>query len=133
MATALRQAEELPPHGGIVLLEIGGNDLLGPTTVEQFETGLSRLLERVCVPGRTVLMFELPLPPLRNEFGRIQRRLARQYGIGLIPRRVLISVLTGEGATLDSIHLSPRGHGRLAETVWDIVGQSGGDRVISGP
>ena len=66
-------------------------------------------------------MFELPLPPLSNEYGRIQRRLARRYQVRLIPKRIFISVLAGGGATLDSIHLSDDGHQRMAAEVWKVL------------
>ena len=120
-ASALQQAEGLPPAGGMVLLEIGGNDLLGSTTATQFASDLDRLLARVCAAGRSVLMFELPLPPFRNEYGRIQRRLAAKYGVSLIPKRIFIAVLTANGATLDSIHLTREGHQQMAEAVWRLV------------
>jgi acyl-CoA thioesterase I len=117
----LRRANDVSLGDGIVLLEIGGNDLLGTTATEDFAKNLETLLKQVCQPKRQVLMFELPLPPLRNEYGRIQRRLAARYHILLIPKRILIAVLTGTGATIDSIHLSPKGHQRMAEVVWRII------------
>jgi acyl-CoA thioesterase-1 len=120
-ASALRQAEGLPSEGGLILLEIGGNDLLGSTSAADYERDLDNLLERVCIPGRAVLMFELPLSPFCNEYGRAQRQLASRYGVVLIPRRVFASVLTGEGATLDSVHLDRRGHERMAEVVWSVI------------
>ncbi len=104
-----------------MLLEIGGNDLLGSPAGENFERDLQELLKRVCQPGRQVLMFELPLPPLHNEFGRVQRRLAAQCHVLLIPKRFLIDLLASEGTTLDSIHLSARGHQRMAALVWRII------------
>jgi acyl-CoA thioesterase-1 len=120
-ASALRQAEGLPQEGGLLLLEIGGNDLLGPTSSGDFERELDCLLDQVCKPGRSVLMFELPLLPLCNGYGRAQRRLATKYGAVLIPKRVFVAVLTGEGATLDSVHLSQQGHARMAEVVWTLI------------
>lgn len=118
-----KQVPQIPNEAKLVLIEIGGNDLLGGTATAQFERDLSALLKHVTQsPARpTVLMFELPLPPLCNEYGRIQRRLAARYGVRLIPKRVFISVLTGDGATLDSIHLSDAGHRAMADAVWDIV------------
>jgi hypothetical protein len=74
--------------------------------------------------GRTIIMFELPLPPFRNRYGDTQRRLAARHGVLLIPKRVLIGVMTSEGATLDTIHLSDRGHALMAETVWNIIGRT---------
>jgi acyl-CoA thioesterase-1 len=121
VASALRQAEGLPQEGGMVLLEIGGNDLLGSASAAEFARDLERLLARVCGPGRVVLMFELPLPPFSNEFGRAQRRLASQYGVVLVPKRIFLAVLTGEGMTLDSVHLGRQGHERMAETVWASI------------
>ena len=121
VAVASRQANDVSLGAGIVLLEIGGNDLLGSPAGEHFERDLQELLKRVCQPGRQVLMFELPLPPLHNEFGRVQRRLAAQNHVLIIPKRFLIDVLASEGTTLDSIHLSPRGHQRMAALVWRII------------
>jgi acyl-CoA thioesterase-1 len=106
----------------VLLLEIGGNDLLGSTSAAQFSDDLDRLLSRVCVPGRTVLMFELPLPPFRNEYGRVQRRLASRYNVSLVPKRIFITVLTTDGATLDGVHLSQTGHELLADVVERLLG-----------
>jgi len=119
--TMLRESEPLSFEPGVVLLEIGGNDLLGSTKVADFERDLALLIERVTGPGRTVVMFELPLPPFANEFGRVQRRLAAQHGVPLIPKRLFVGVLTAEGATVDSVHLSPSGHVRMQELVADAV------------
>ena len=126
-ASAVKQADALPPDGGVVLLEIGGNDLLGDTPAADFERDLDRLLARVCRPSRAVVMFELPLPPLYNGYGRAQRRLASAYGVHLIPRRVLMGVLTDDGATVDGIHLSGVGHQRMARAVWAVLRPAGSD------
>ncbi len=120
-ASALKQADELPAATGLVLLEIGGNDLLGPTSTNKFESDLDALLKRVCTPGRSVMMFELPLPPFRNGYGSVQRELAAQYKVLLIPKRVFIAVLSTAGATLDGIHLSPAGHEQMARVVWSLI------------
>ncbi|CAN5889516.1 hypothetical protein BH23PLA1_BH23PLA1_25880 [soil metagenome] len=121
VASAARQAEAIGPQERLVLIEIGGNDLLGDTAPEAFEEDLDRLLSIVQRPGRVVLMFELPWPPGHAEYGRIQRRLARQQGVLLVPRRVLLGVLLESGATTDSIHLSPAGHRRMARDIWKII------------
>jgi acyl-CoA thioesterase-1 len=122
VATALRQAALVSAEERLVLLEIGGNDILGETTPAQFEAGLARLLAAVCRPGRVVVMLELPLPPTYDAFGRVQRRLARQYHTILVPRRVLLGVLQQRGTTLDSIHLTAEGHQDMADAIWGVVG-----------
>jgi acyl-CoA thioesterase-1 len=123
-ASALKhQAPQIPTEAKLILIEIGGNDLLGGTPSAQFELDLGALLRQVTQSSArpTVLMLELPLPPLSNEYGRIQRRLAARHDVRLIPKRVFMSVLASEDATLDGIHLSESGHRRMAEAVWSVI------------
>jgi acyl-CoA thioesterase-1 len=121
VGSMLRKVEKLSIGDGIILLEIGGNDLLGSTPAAEFDRDLDQLLAKVCGPGRIVIMFELPLPPFSNEFGRIQRRLAKNYQVHLIPKRIFVRVLTTDGATVDQVHLSRYGHELMAETVWSLI------------
>jgi len=83
----LMMAERLTPEDHVVLIEIGGNDLLEGVPSGEFEKALDALLSTFSALGRTVVMFELPLLPHKIEYGRIQRRLATKYGVWLIPKR----------------------------------------------
>lgn len=120
-ATALAQAKSQQIVSAVVILEIGGNDLLGDTSSAKFSRDLDALLAYVCTPERQVIMFELPLPPFRNEYGRIQRSLAQKHGVALVPKRIFLSVLAASDSTVDTIHLTQAGHHRMAATVWNLV------------
>lgn len=120
-ATALQRIKGRRLETSVVLVEIGGNDLLGSTPSGQFERDLDALLAAVSGERRQVVMFELPLPPFCHQYGRIQRALAKKHSVVLIPKRVLLSVLGGEGATLDTIHLSEAGHRRMAARIWHLL------------
>jgi acyl-CoA thioesterase-1 len=124
VATAMLQAKQVTGPKSLVLAEIGGNDVLRANRPEAFEEGLDLLLAKLRDDGQTVIMFELPLPPFHNRYGKAQRRLAKRHDVLLIPKRVLMGVLTTDGATVDGIHLSARGHELLAETVWGIIGRA---------
>jgi len=39
----------------------------------------------------------------------------------LIPKRIFVSVLTTDQATVDSVHLSRYGHELMAATVWSLI------------
>ncbi len=121
VSSALRKAKELSVGDGTILLEIGGNDVLGRTSSTDFAKDLDRLLALLSRPDRPILMFELPLPPFGNEFGRAQRRLAEKYGVHLIPKWVFIKVLTTDGATVDSVHLTQQGQALMAAAVGDVI------------
>jgi acyl-CoA thioesterase-1 len=120
-ASALAQADRVGGPGGVVLVEIGGNDLLGSTTAEAFGRDLDALLARLRRGGRTVVMLELPLPPFASAFGAAQRRQARRHGVILVPKRLLLGVLTTPGATVDTVHLTPAGHDAMARRLWPIL------------
>jgi lysophospholipase L1-like esterase len=101
-----------------ILISIGGNDMLGKTSAEDFATDLDRLLALARgnpAHPRRVLMQELPLVPGAWAFGAAQRRLAAQHGVALLPKKLLAGVvLTGENV-VDGLHLSPAGHERMAQ------------------
>jgi acyl-CoA thioesterase-1 len=121
VGSARQQAARVREPRSLVLAEIGGNDVLAGTTALEFERGLDALLAHLRSDGRPVVLLELPLPPFFNRYGAIQRRLARRHGAILVPKRVLLGVLTRSGATVDSIHLSRAGHGLMAEAMWTVL------------
>ena len=114
LKSARTQNSRLRESPGLLVLEIGGNDLLEGLSVEQFETDLDQLLEAAVRRDRIVVMFELPLPPLCARYGAVQRKLSRKHDARLIPKRLFAEVLTTAGATVDGIHLSNHGHVAMA-------------------
>lgn len=121
---AIAQASQIDGPG-VVLIEIGGNDLLGPgsgASSQAFEADLDRMLAASVGEGRTLVMLELPLPPFANGYGEVQRRLARRYGAVLIPKRLFLRILLTDDATVDGIHLSDNGQDMSAALVSRVLG-----------
>jgi acyl-CoA thioesterase-1 len=117
LADGRKQAGAIPEGPATVLVELGGNDLLGGTSTTRFEGDLHALLATVVTKDRSVAMFELPLLPFQNFFGRIQRKACRDAGVVLLPRSLLAGALALPGHASDGLHLSPAGHLWLAERV----------------
>jgi len=86
------------------------------------------LLKAAREPYSTLVMWELPLPPLGNRYGIAQRRLASVSGVHLIPKRELIAALACAGGTVDGVHLSDTGQRRLADALHPAIG--GGVRSL---
>jgi acyl-CoA thioesterase-1 len=124
VASSLDNALRIDQDHALVILELGGNDLLGGTSIPKFRDDLEKMLALVCGPHRRVAMIELPLPPFYNRFGRVQRDLAKSHGVTLIPKRYLAKVLTTPGATVDGLHLSNAGHALLARVLFEMLTQS---------
>lgn len=121
LPSALQQLSALNGRGDVLILEIGGNDLLEEVGVAPFRQTLQELLSAATQRYNRVVMCELPLPPLANQYGFWQRRLAGQYRVPLIPKRRLIGILTTAGATVDGVHLSDAGQMRMAELMQSVL------------
>lgn len=120
-ATAYGETDGITDPRSLVLVEIGGNDMLGDTASKTFSADLDALLRKITSANHNVVMFELPLLPLKNGFGRAQRTLALKYGILLIPKRYLTKVFAMHGSTSDGLHFTASGHAALAREIAGIV------------
>jgi acyl-CoA thioesterase-1 len=125
--TALAQAEFVDRSDSVVLVEIGGNDLLGGTSAADFRWHLDKLLAALHAHGHRLVMFELPLYPFRNAFGAAQRELAAQYDVALIPKRYLTRVIGLTDGTLDGLHFSQKGHDAMADALAKMLVREAGE------
>ena len=112
--SALDQIPRIAESNAVVLLEIGGNDLLDRKDAATFETHLDKLVSVLRANGHAVATFELPLFPFQNAYGRAQRAVAKRHAVALIPRRHFARVLGMENGTLDGLHLTQKGHDEMA-------------------
>jgi acyl-CoA thioesterase-1 len=119
--SALGQVKAIQQQNALVLVEIGGNDILGTTDSATFREQLDALLGHLHRAGHRLVLFELPLPPLRNRFGKAQRDLARKYDAVLIPKRCFAEVLGLPDGTTDGLHLSQKGHDAMAQRVGEML------------
>jgi hypothetical protein len=79
VSEGLLMAKGLTDEDHLVLIEIGGNDLLMGVSSDEYGKALDALLSKVVAPNRTVVMFELPLLPNKIAYGQIQRHLSTKY------------------------------------------------------
>jgi lysophospholipase L1-like esterase len=116
--SALEQVEFAKQTNAVVILEIGGNDMFSDVAIfrRQLDTLVSSLQGH-----RAILMFELPLFPFQNAFGKAQREVAAKYGVILIPKRCLTAIWSSSGGTLDSLHFSQTGHDFMARMVAEVL------------
>jgi len=123
VSSALRRQVDGLPENALIVLEIGGNDLLSATATpySDFDRDLRKLLESASGRRRTVVLLELPLLPWHTEYGRIQRRLASRFDAILVPKRFLAGIFAAEGATSDGIHLTAEGQRLMAKQMQAIL------------
>ncbi len=124
VASARTQAARISGREALILVEIGGNDLLGGSDAHQFHHDLDKLLATLADGKNQVVMFELPGVPFQNGFGITQRLLARQHKVALIPKSFMTRVFSLESNTVDGLHLSQAGHDALAKSVSQLLQQA---------
>ena len=118
---AIFQAKGISDPRSLVIIEIGGNDMIGGTNATVFQTKLKSLLSSLSSNQHQVLLFELPLFPSQNAYGKAQRDAVRKYGAVMLPKRFFAKVLRTKNGTLDGLHLSQNGHNALARIVADVI------------
>lgn len=119
--SAILQAQGITEPRSVVIVEIGGNDLLGRTDTLSFRTSLDVLMSTLCEDEHQILLFELPLFPFMNGYGHAQRTLASRHGVTILPKRYFAQALTTENGTLDGLHLSQTGHEAMAEIIARVL------------
>jgi len=91
----------------------------------EFEARLDRLLGHSKPKVTPLRLFELPLLPFHNAFGRAQRSLTAKHRVVLLPKTYLARILGTSGRTLDGLHLSPAGHAAMAEMIFRTLQMRG--------
>ncbi len=110
-------------ENAVVVVEIGGNDLLNHLAPDIFDRELDTLIGQLQGASTRVAMFELPLFPFDNAYGVAQRRVAGKYHVPLVPRRYFAGILATPGDTVDGIHLSAQGQRAMADLVCRVLGR----------
>jgi acyl-CoA thioesterase-1 len=121
--SAIIQTKKITEPDAVVIVEIGGNDLLGEANASVFQRDLDTLVSSLCSDRHQILLLELPLFPFQNAFGQAQRAVASRHGVALLPKRYFAKVLGAENGTLDGLHLSQAGHNAMARIIADVIRQ----------
>ncbi len=117
IADGVKQLGRASVEGRVVVILLGGNDMLGRGSARAFHADLESLVLAVRAGGGRPFLIEFPVLPIREGFGRAMRDVAVRQAVPLLHRRYLAAVLQAPGATVDGLHLSGSGHRDMARTV----------------
>ena len=99
----------------LVVVELGGNDILRRVPLETTETALGSIVERLLEAGAVPLLIEVR-GPFGRRYGKLFDRLERSHGVPVI-RDVLPDLLLDRRYKSDATHLNAAGYERLARAV----------------
>lgn len=104
----------------LVIVELGGNDLLRRRPVEDAHADLSALVEGLLAAGAAVVMVETEAPLFGGEYDELSASVARRYGLPLV-EGVVGEVLGDPGRKSDQIHPNAAGYADIARAVAHVV------------
>ena len=110
----------------VLFVCLGANDGLRGIPVAETEQNLRVILDRARKEGSRVMLAGMQLPEnygkdSREAFMRIFPRLAKDYGIPLLPFLLEGVAMDPTLNQADGIHPNERGARRVAETVWETL------------
>jgi lysophospholipase L1-like esterase len=104
----------------LVIVELGGNDLLRRRPAEATEQDLEIIVDRLLTAGTAVVLVPVEAPLIGGSYGDMFERLARRYGVPSVDG-VLRDVLTDPRRKSDQIHPNAAGYADLAAEVARVV------------
>lgn len=114
-----RVDEALADDPWLVIVELGGNDILNRIPPERTEAALRQILERLLAARVAVLVVELDIP-FAGRQAEIYGRLGDDYDVPVL-EDTLGDILTDAGLKADPIHPNARGHEVLAEALAEEI------------
>jgi acyl-CoA thioesterase-1 len=103
----------------IVILELGANDGLRGMPIQETERNLSFMIQQASKSKAKVLLLGMRLPPnygiYSQRFGELYPKLAKQYGIKLVP--FMLEKLSNEHFQADNLHPTAAAQALILQTV----------------
>ena len=108
----------------LVLLCMGGNDMLRRADPASIESNLRAMVQLARARGIGVVLIGVPEPALFGGTAGFYAKLAQEFGIPL-ENHVVHEVLFDNGLKSDPIHPNAKGYRRLAEAIADLLRRAG--------
>lgn len=121
-AHAMRRLERdvLGENPGVVILFLGGNDMLQRLSQEEMFSNLDRMVEKIQRQGAMVVLVGLKGFPFDQGYGAAYKALARRRGCVFVPD-AMGGILTEPGLKADQVHPNGKGYRLIAEKVADAL------------
>jgi acyl-CoA thioesterase I len=103
----------------LVILCIGGNDLLRRQSIEALRANLERAVDLSRQAGAEVLLMAVPVPFTQQDHP-VYRRVAEAKGVALVSG--VASRLQASDFQFDGVHPNGAGYARITDAVAEVLG-----------
>ena len=105
----------------LVIVELGGNDLLQRAPIAATEQALRQILDRLLAARVVPVLVEIEVPIYGGQYDDMFERLADDYDVPLV-EDALRRILTDPALKSDTIHPNAAGYRQLAQAVAEEIG-----------
>lgn len=103
----------------MVIVELGGNDILHQVPIADTEAALDEIVRRL-LAARVLPVLVAVSGPFGGAHGEIYDRLADRYHVPVV-EKVLRDILADPNLKSDEVHPNDAGHARLADAIAGVV------------
>jgi len=114
-----RVEEVLALDPWMVIVELGGNDILRQVTPARSEAALRKILDRLLAARVVPVLVEIEVP-FRGKYAEVFERIGDDYDIPIV-EDTLGEILLDADLKADPIHPNAAGQRILAEAIADVV------------
>jgi acyl-CoA thioesterase-1 len=108
----------------LVVLCLGGNDLLRKMDLEKTSGNMSRMVQMIRNSGAEVILIGVPKPGLVLSTARFYKKISEDMGVPL-EGSLFTDILADSKLRADPIHPNADGYQRLAEGIADFLRKTG--------
>jgi acyl-CoA thioesterase-1 len=120
--SALERLEEdvLSNDPRIVLITLGGNDILGMVSKETAFQNFKSIIEKIHSKGALVVIGGIDIPLRGRNFGSMYEKLEKETGIVLIPN-IFKGIMGHRSLMSDYIHPNDSGYTKMSKMFYDAM------------
>ena len=111
-------------HPNLVILCLGGNDMLRNKKAESVEQNLNAMVEMILTKGSQVVLIGVPKPSISLMVPGFYEDIAKRYNV-VIENEVLAELERNRKYKSDSIHLNAAGYRKMAERIASFLKEKG--------
>ena len=110
----------LSKNPSIVVIELGGNDLLEHVDIEVTRRNFDLILAKVKPTGAKIVILGVKFFLFQQKYETDWRTLAKKYNATFVPD-ILEGVITDQSLKFDDIHPNAKGYQKIAEKLTPII------------
>lgn len=109
---------------GVVIVMLGGNDLLQRVSLQETIDNLAKIITRFQEEGSVVAMFALDPPGVGDNWQMAIEHLCKEKGVFYMTN-VMDGIWSNKDLMADAIHPNKKGYGLIAERIAAALGDGG--------